>query len=162
MHGTEHQHDDTDLPADRLQHLPKIRRRNGFPQRQGDVADIDQIKADNQEVVNRIGQPLVAAKRINQKDAAVFVERVRDPDGERNAERDVNDVCPNDGCHNEFLSCCFFLMEKSPFSFHKLQSPGDHFALLGLRHLSDYAVSQIEKIAQGFELLVESGRFGAS
>jgi hypothetical protein len=53
-------------------------------------------------------------------------------------------------------------MQKPPFLFHKLQSPGDHFALLGLRHLCDYAVSQIEKIAQGFELLVESGRFRAS
>jgi hypothetical protein len=32
------------------------------------------------------------------------VERLCDPDGERNAQRDVNNVSPNDWSHDSFLS----------------------------------------------------------
>jgi hypothetical protein len=47
-------------------------------------------------------------------------------------------------------------------SFQKFEGPWNHLALLRLRDLRDHAVSQVEKITQRFDLLVESRRFGTS
>ena len=51
-------------------------------QRQTDVTQIDQVKAHHQQVIDRVSQGLIAVKNVHQKDAAVFVQRVRDPDGQ--------------------------------------------------------------------------------
>src|ERR1043166_123926 len=74
------------------------------------------------------------------------------PDGERNAQRDINDVSPDDGSH--VISFPWLLLsEKS--SFQEFERPWNHLALLGLGQLGDDAVRQLEKIAQGFKLFVE-------
>src|SRR5207247_10431028 len=62
------------------------------------------------------GQLHVAVKIINQKNAAVLVERLCDPDGERNSQRDVNNVSPNDWSHDSFLSW-FVVSVKKAASF---------------------------------------------
>src|SRR5206468_2391090 len=75
-------------------------------------------------------------------------------------KRDVNNVSPNDGCHNSFLSWFVFSM-KFDRSFQKFEGPGNHLVLFRLRDLRDHSVSQFEKITQRFELLVKSGSLRA-
>src|SRR5258707_15397050 len=69
-------------------------------QRQTDKAEIDEIEAHYQQVIDGISQRFVAMKDIDQKDAAVFVQRVRDPDGERNADGQVNQISCDFESHN--------------------------------------------------------------
>ena len=40
---------------------------------QGDIAKVDQVKAHDEQVVDRVGERLVAVKHINQKDSTVLV-----------------------------------------------------------------------------------------
>ncbi len=60
-------------------------------------------------MVDRISSLLVAAEGIDQKESAVFVERLRHPNGERDADDDVNDVGV-DGCgHGFWVPSSWFL-----------------------------------------------------
>jgi hypothetical protein len=129
MHRAKHQHDDSNLATDRFEHFAKICGSDALLQRQRHVADIDEIKANDEKVIDRIRQPFVAAKRIDQKNAPVLCSVLRYPDGERNAQCDVNNVCPNYWCHRSFLSLVLFSM-RPVFWFQKLQGPRHHLALL--------------------------------
>src|SRR6266576_7271095 len=107
MHGAKHEHDHTDLATDRFEYFSNICGSDALLQRQRYVADIDKIKANDKKVIDRIGQSFVAAERINQENAPVFMKRLRYPDGERNAQCDVNNVSPNYRSHGSFLSLVF-------------------------------------------------------
>ena len=71
-----------------------FRRLNGVAefQSQTDVAEVDQVKADDEQVINRVGEGFVAVEDVNQEDASVFVEGAADPDGQRDAEGQVDQV----------------------------------------------------------------------
>src|SRR5579864_5730856 len=56
MHDAEHHQDGTDFVADQLDGLTNGLSRRAGPQRQGDVAEVDQVETDHQQVVDRIGQ----------------------------------------------------------------------------------------------------------
>src|SRR6266550_504041 len=129
MHRAENEHDHADLTTDRFEHFSNICGSDALLQRERYVADIDKVKADDKEVIDRIGQSFVAAERINQKNAPVFMKRLRYPDGERNAQCDVNNVSPNYRSHGSFLSLVVLSMG-TLFWFQKLQRPGNHLALL--------------------------------
>ena len=73
MHRAENEHDHADLATDRFEHFANICGSDALLQRERYVADIDKIKADDKEVIDRIGQSFVAAERINQKNAPVFM-----------------------------------------------------------------------------------------
>src|SRR4030095_69005 len=81
VHGAKHEHDHADLAADRFEHFANICGSDPLLQGKGYVTDIYKIKADNEEVIDRVGQPFVAAERINQKNAPVFMQCLRYPDG---------------------------------------------------------------------------------
>src|SRR4029453_3215397 len=107
VHGAKHEHDHADLATDRFEHFANICGSDALLQGQRDVADIDKIKAHDKEVIDRVGQSFVAAKRINQENTPVFMQRMRYPDSERNAQCDVNSVSPNYWSHESFLSLMF-------------------------------------------------------
>ena len=107
MHRAENEHDHANLTTDRFEHFSNICGSDALLQRERYVADIDKIKAHDKEVIDRIGQSFVAAERINQKNAPVFIQRVRYPDGERNAQCDINNVSPNYRSDGSFLSLVF-------------------------------------------------------
>src|SRR5690242_16259505 len=104
MHGAQHEHNHTDLATDRFENLANICWGDALLQGDRHVADVDKIKADHKKMIDRIGQSFVAAKRINQKNATVIMQRLRYPYGERNAQCDVNNVSPNYRSHGRFLS----------------------------------------------------------
>src|SRR5258708_8605700 len=122
MHRAENEHDHANLTTDRFEHFSNICGSDALLQRERYVADIDKIKAHDKEMIDRIGQSFVAAERINQKNAPVFIQRVRYPDGERNAQCDVNNVSPNYLSHG--VSFRWFLSSMGTFFwFQKLQRP---------------------------------------
>src|SRR5439155_25278394 len=104
MHRAENEHDHANLTTDRFEHFSNICGSDALLQRERYVADIDKVKANDKKVIDRIGQSFVAAERINQKNAPVFIQRVRYPDGERNAQCEINDVCPSYRGHGSYLS----------------------------------------------------------
>src|SRR6266446_2099811 len=69
-------------------------------ERQANVTKINQVKADHQQMIDRICQRLVTVKDINQKHPSVFVERASYPDGQRNANGQVNQVCGDSYRHS--------------------------------------------------------------
>src|SRR5690349_11671512 len=70
-------------------------------QGQADVAEVDEVETDDEEVVDGVREGLVAVEDVDEKDAAVFVERASDPDGQRDAERQVNQVCGDSDGHGQ-------------------------------------------------------------
>ena len=90
MHGAKHEHDHANLATDRFEHFANICGSDALLQRERYVADIDQIKANNKEVIDRVGQSFVATERINQENAPVLMQCLRYPDCERDAQCDVN------------------------------------------------------------------------
>src|SRR6266550_3848751 len=129
MHGAKHEHDHTDLATDRFEYFANICGSDALLQRERYVADIDKIKANDKKVIDRIGQSFVAAERINQENAPVFMKRLRYPDGERNTQCDVNNVSPNYWSHSSFLSLVVLSMG-TLFWLQKLQRPRNYLALL--------------------------------
>src|SRR6266481_4388592 len=107
MHGAKHEHDHANLATDRFEHFANICGSDALLQCKRYVADIDKVEANDKKVIDRVGQSFVAAERINQENAPVLMQRLRDPDGERNAQCDVNNVSPNYWSHGRFLSLVF-------------------------------------------------------
>src|SRR5438874_2170041 len=50
----------------------------------------------------------ISAEAVDEKDAAVLVQGLRDPDGQRYANQEVAEISPDDRCHISFLRvvCC--------------------------------------------------------
>ena len=99
MHEAQDQQDPADLGAQRFQHTLQVNRLLIRLEGQRDEAEVDQIKADKKEVINRIGEGLIPEEAIDEKNASVFVQRLRHPDGERNGDEKVGEISPNDGGH---------------------------------------------------------------
>src|SRR6476660_1229881 len=104
VHDAKHKHDHANLATDRFEHFANICGSDALLQGKRYVADIDKVEAYDKKVIDRIGQSFVAAERVNQENAPVLMQRLRDPDGQRNAQRDVNNVSPNYWSHGSFLS----------------------------------------------------------
>ena len=54
-------------------------------------------------MVDRIGQAFIAVKNVYEKDATVFVQRLRDPNGERNADDEVSAISDDNEIHTRLL-----------------------------------------------------------
>ena len=92
VHAAEDEQDRADLGAEVLDQFLQARRLRSVPQGERDVADIDQVEADEKQVIDGIRERLIAVKGIDEKDAAIFVEGVRDPGGEGGADDEVEGV----------------------------------------------------------------------
>src|SRR6185295_18124143 len=62
---------------------------------EGHVTDVDQVEADDEQVVDGVGQRLVAVEGIHEEDPAVAMERARHPHGERDADGHVDQIAPD-------------------------------------------------------------------
>src|SRR4029079_8181710 len=69
-------------------------------QGQGHIAEVNEVKADDQQMIHGIRECLVAVKDVHEKDSAVFVECPGDPDGQGDTDRQIDEVgvC---GCHDQ-------------------------------------------------------------
>jgi hypothetical protein len=96
MHPTQQDENETDLIAHEFNRFPRGRHLDTGMQRQHDVTDVNQIEADYQETVHRIGQLPVTMKGIDQKTAAVLMKRPSYPNGRRQADTKVSGIAIND------------------------------------------------------------------
>src|SRR5262245_21920387 len=70
-------------------------RRLAVLEREADVADVDQVKADDEQMIHGIGQLLIAGERIDKEHAAVLMQRAGDEHGQSQAQGQVNAVGPH-------------------------------------------------------------------
>ncbi len=106
VHATEDEQHGTDLGAQRLDQLLHIGRLVAILQREGDVADINEIEADDEQMIDRVGQRLIAVKGIDKEETAILVQRAGDPDGEGHADEEIKNV-GDDNVDHGFVSFCF-------------------------------------------------------
>ena len=71
MHRAQDQQDEADLGAEDLDGLGQVGGLRPVLQGQRDVADVDQVEPDGQQVVDRVGQRLVVQERVDQEDPPV-------------------------------------------------------------------------------------------
>lgn len=90
---------------------------------EGYEADVNEVKTDNQQMIDTVGELLVAVKAVDEKDSPALVQRPRDPDGQRNGDSEIDSVsddCLRDGVVHGVLSfrcvfcyfCCFLFFSK--------------------------------------------------
>src|SRR6185369_7862989 len=70
-------------------------------QGQAHVAEVDQVETDDEQVIDGVGEGFVAVEDVDEEDAAVFVEGTSDPDGQGDADGEVNQVCAYSDCHDQ-------------------------------------------------------------
>lgn len=92
VHRTKHYQHHSNLDGESLNALLCVVDCVAKLESQGNVTEIDEVEADYQQVIDGVGQRLVAVEDIHQKDAAILVERARYPDGQGDANRQVNQV----------------------------------------------------------------------
>ena len=66
---------------------------------QGDEAQGRQVEADHEQVVDRVGEVFLALEDLDEKDAAVAVQRPADEQCDRHADRQVGEVRRDYGIH---------------------------------------------------------------
>ena len=109
VHHAKDQEDAADFGAEDFHRGGSVVRTDAEFQREGDEADVDEVEADDEEVVDGIGEGLVAVKGVHEKDAAVFVEGAGDPDGDGDRNEEVGGVGVDDDVHiRSFLVSCYF------------------------------------------------------
>src|SRR5690242_681530 len=96
MHQAQIQQHDAQLVAVQLDGLPESQRILGCSQGIGHVADINEIEADDQQVVHGIGQFLLAMEGVDEEYPPAPVQGSGDPDRDRNADHEVDEVAVND------------------------------------------------------------------
>jgi len=70
------------------------------------IAQVQQVEADDEQVVDRLGEPGVA-EDVLQEHQPVARQRARHPDGQPDADRQVSEVHPDLGTHPAPLSNTF-------------------------------------------------------
>ncbi len=109
VHRAEDEQDDAELRAHELEGLLRGGGLGAVAQRQDDEAHVDEVETDHEEVVDGVGHGLVAAKGLHEEDAAVAMERARDPNGQGDADDEVNKVAEDGDVHGGVgcVDCCF-------------------------------------------------------
>jgi hypothetical protein len=92
MHPAQDEDDRACFETQLLDELTGIGDIEFHPQRIYGIAQVDEVKTHQQEIVHGLRQLLVAVKNIDQKDAAVTKEGSGYPDGEDNGDQEVETV----------------------------------------------------------------------
>jgi hypothetical protein len=92
MHAAQDQEDHADLGAEVLEGFDDIPGMLAVLECEGYEADVDQVEADDQQMVDAVGHRLVAVERIDQEDPAVLVQRPGHPDRQPEAHQDIDTV----------------------------------------------------------------------
>ncbi|GAA3115507.1 hypothetical protein GCM10017687_30990 [Streptomyces echinatus] len=99
MHRAEHQQDHAQLGREGLEDAAGVLDRLVVAQVQGDEAEVDEVEADDQQVVDGVRELLVAVQDVGQEDPAVAAERAGHPDGQRDADGQVYDIGDDGAVH---------------------------------------------------------------
>src|SRR5687767_9545282 len=98
VHATQHDDDQANFCTEKLYRFHCISRLGAVAQRQRDKANVDQIEADQEQVVDRIRQGFPPLEILNQEDAAVLVEAASHPNGDSKTEDHVDTIGDDHHC----------------------------------------------------------------
>jgi hypothetical protein len=105
VHHAQYYENQADLRAKDLQSRLSVDRLFPIFQCKANETDVNQVKTDHEQVIDRIGQGLIAQETIDQKNTAIFVQCASDPNRQRDADSQINQVRPNSdvitGCFDE-------------------------------------------------------------
>ena len=89
MHRSQDEQHDANLGAERLEHA--LQRLGFFAvlHREAYVADIDEVKADDEQVIDRVGEGFIPMEGIDEEKSSIFVECSGDPNGEPDADCEI-------------------------------------------------------------------------
>ncbi len=92
VHGSQYQDDDANFGTEKFDQLGVAVDQGAGFQGQGDVAEVDQVKSDQKQLVHGIGKGIVAFENIDQKYAAILKENFCDPNCKADADEQVGEV----------------------------------------------------------------------
>ena len=61
-------------------------------QRHHDPPDVDEVEADDEQVIDGVGEHFIAVERLDEKGAAVLVQRSGYPDRDRNRNHEIDGI----------------------------------------------------------------------
>src|SRR5579872_7425443 len=106
VHSAEDQQDDSNLGAFKLDDRTQVGEGVSGFECQGNVAHVDEVEADDEELIHGIGKVCVAVKRVEEEDSAAAMECAGDPNGEGDADGQIAEVASGD-IHNGNLQSLF-------------------------------------------------------
>lgn len=103
VHAAEDEDDGTDLKAEQLYHdagaVYLVNDAEGIDR----VTDIDEVKTDQEQVIDRLGEVVVAVEDIDQEHLSVTEKRTGNPDGQRYGDHQVAGVENEDIVHKKMF-----------------------------------------------------------
>ena len=99
VHESQDQQDHAELGGNVLYTLHQRLGFSAILQVQQDETDVNEIKANHQQVVYRVSHLFLIFEGIQEKDTPVIVQRACHPDGHGDADDRVGNVDVNGGCH---------------------------------------------------------------
>ena len=92
MHRSQNQKDKADLGSKNFEDILVVDDGLDHLEVEYDEAEVDEIKPDDQQMVDAVSEFFTALAAIDQKDAAVFVKGAGDPDRERQGDDEIESV----------------------------------------------------------------------
>ena len=99
VHRAKDEKHDSDFIGKSLEDILGIHHRLSHFEVESDEADVDEVEANDEEVVDAIGHVFVIAKALHEKDATVFVEGFGDPNRQWNGNQEVEGVGEDERIH---------------------------------------------------------------
>src|SRR4051794_40941483 len=100
VHDTDHEGDSTDLGRQQLHDTAAGLDLVGRGHEEGDVAEVQQVEADDQQLVDGVSQSVVAVEYVDQEDLAVPAKGPSHPNGERHGDGEVQQVREDGQVHD--------------------------------------------------------------
>ncbi|WP_460493464.1 hypothetical protein [Dactylosporangium cerinum] len=91
MHPAEDEQHQAELPGEGLHRRAAVRQRLADLQCHRDIAEVEQVEADDEEMVDGLGEAFVG-ERVVEEHLPVLEQRPRHPDGEDDAHRQVDQI----------------------------------------------------------------------
>ena len=105
MHDPEAEHHSSDLHAGFFQHASGIGWAHTVADIESNESEVDEIKPDDEEVVHRVGEFFVPAETVHEEDASVSMQGFGHPERQRNADRQIAQMCEQDEVHILWADC---------------------------------------------------------
>ena len=92
MHDAEDDENEADFGAEDFKGGAGVRGLVAIFQGERDVARVDEVETNDQEVINRIGQRFVSVKAVHEEDSAAAVQGAGDPHRETHADDQIREI----------------------------------------------------------------------
>lgn len=99
VHDAEREQHDAHFPAQDFEHTLRTINRLSSLEVERDEADVDEVKAHDEQVIHTVREFRVALEALDQKDPPVFVQCSGDPDGHGNGQDEVKGIGGDGSIH---------------------------------------------------------------